>query len=469
MKNCLYVKVCAKVLLSALCLWSYANAQQANRPQPPALVPGPAYLPPGMVFGAAFKDRILPIPIHEGLEEEGIWGADGVVPRDIHNGIEDPKWSYWCISGFKGADGRYHMYACRWPSDDPRGHGAWPESEVVYATGDKPTGPFTYQYTIGKAHNAEVVKLKDGSYAIFRIGGTFYVAEKPEGPWKLSDRTITLDHNGMRQETVDNPTFTYRKDGSLILIPRHGGVYLSRSGNPEGPYTKVCDRAYPPGYEGRFNHLEDPVVWRGPSQYHLIANYWPTCQAVYMRSVDGIHWVHEPGVAYDTGITVYEDGTRTNWFKLERPKVLQDEYGRATHLLLAGIDVIKNEDRGGDNHSSKSKSVPLVTERLITILNEQPIGPQTQTIRLLVKAEADFNPHTDMDIKSLRLGAWQEVNWGRGAKVQRTVKQYPDLILEFDAKGHGIMDDNIAAKLLGKTSKGGLLFGYAVLPGQQHL
>ncbi len=113
--------------------------------------------------------------------------------------------------------------------------------------------------------------------------------------------------------------------------------------------------------------------------------------------------------------------------------------------------------------------MPLVTERLITILNEQPIGPQTQTIRLLVKAEADFNPHTDMDIKSLRLGAWQEVNWGRGAKVQRTVKQYPDLILEFDAKGHGIMDDNIAAKLLGKTSKGGLLFGYAVLPGQQHL
>ena len=31
------------------------------------------------------------------------------------------------------------------------------------------------------------------------------------------------------------------------------------------------------------------------------------------------------------------------------------------------------------------------------------------------------------------------------------------------------MDDNIAAKLLGKTSKGDLLFGYAVLPGQQQL
>ena len=168
------------------------------------------------------------------------------------------------------------------------------------------------------------------------------------------------------------------------MIPRHGGVYLSQSGAPEGPYKKVNDRAYPPGYEGRYNHLEDPVIWRGPSQYHLIANYWPTCQAIYMRSLDGIHWVHEPGIAYDTSITAYEDGTRTNWFKLERPKVLLDEHGRATHLLLAAIDVIKNEDRGGDNHSSKSKSVPLVTERLITIL-ESLSAPRLQTIRLRVK------------------------------------------------------------------------------------
>jgi len=452
-------------LLTALC----PVAEAANRPAPPNLYPGPLYQPPGLVWGAAFKDRILPMPIYDALEEEGIWGADGVIPRDIHNGIEDPQWSYWCISGFQGEDNRYHMYACRWPSNDPRGHGAWPDSEVVYAIGDKPTGPFIYQHTIGKAHNAEVVRLKDGTYAIFRIGETFYIADKPEGPWKLCDKKITLDHNGMREENVDNPTFTYRKDGSLVMIPRHGGVYISQSGAPEGPYKKVCDRAYPPGYEGRYNHLEDPVVWRGPSQYHLIANYWPTCQAIYMRSLDAVHWIQEPGIAYDTSVTVHEDGTRVNWFKLERPKVLQDKYRRATHLLLAGIDVIKNEDKGGDNHSSKSMSVPLVTERLITILNDQPITSDTKTIRLLVKAEPGFNPHLDMDIKSLRLGAWQEVNWGRGAKVQSTAKQGDDLILEFDAKGHGIMDDNIAAKLLGKTANGGLLYGYAILPGQQQL
>ena len=182
--------VCLRIaVLSALLMTNWASAAQANRPQPPNLYPGPLYQPPGMVYGSAFKDRILPIPIHERLEEEGIWGADGVVPRDIHNGIEDPKWSYWCISGFKGADNRYHMYACRWPEDDPRGHNAWPASEVVYATGDKPTGPFTYQHTIGKAHNAEVVKLKDDTYAIFFIGNAFYVP-KSEGPGN-SDKVLS--------------------------------------------------------------------------------------------------------------------------------------------------------------------------------------------------------------------------------------------------------------------------------------
>jgi hypothetical protein len=60
--------------VSALCLWSYANAQQANRPQPPALVPGPAYLPPGMVSGLLQRPHSA-IPIHEGPRRRRHWGA----------------------------------------------------------------------------------------------------------------------------------------------------------------------------------------------------------------------------------------------------------------------------------------------------------------------------------------------------------------------------------------------------------
>ena len=39
------------------------------------------------------------------------------------------------------------------------------------------------------------------------------------------------------------------------------------------------------------------------------------------------------------------------------------------------------------------------------------------------------------------------------------------MIITFDGVGHGITDKNFVAKLLGKTSRGGLLFGYARLPG----
>ena len=37
--------------------------------------------------------------------------------------------------------------------------------------------------------------------------------------------------------------------------------------------------------------------------------------------------------------------------------------------------------------------------------------------------------------------------------------------MTFDAAGNGITDDNFAAKLIGKTVRGKLLFGYSRLPG----
>lgn len=62
------------------------SAQHEDKPRPEAWNK--------LVYGARFMDRILPAPIYKGLETD-IWGADAVIPRDIHNGIEDPDWSYW--------------------------------------------------------------------------------------------------------------------------------------------------------------------------------------------------------------------------------------------------------------------------------------------------------------------------------------------------------------------------------------
>ena len=72
--------------------------------------------------------------------------------------------------------------------------------------------------------------------------------------------------------------------------------------------------------------------------------------------------------------------------------------------------------------------------------------------------------HHDIAVDSLRLGADEVVNFGKGCKALRTEKSGNDLIIVFDGRGHGVTEKNFAAKLLGRTRQGKLLFGYAKLP-----
>ena len=184
------------------------------------------------------------------------------------------------------------------------------------------------------------------------------------------------------------------------MVCRGGGVWFSQTGI--SPYMQVTDqRVYPP-IDGRF---EDPVVWRTNIQYHLIVNDWLGRIAYYLRSKDGVHWKVDPGEAYLPGIARYEDGTVEDWFKYERIKVLQDEHGRATQAHFAVIDVLKNEDKGSDEHSSKHICIPLTVGRLITILNRGPFDADTDKIRVKIAAEKDFDPHTDITLSTLRFGA----------------------------------------------------------------
>ncbi len=169
------------------------------------------------------------------------------------------------------------------------------------------------------------------------------------------------------------------------------------------------------------------------------------------------------------GVAKYEDGTVVAWFKYERIKVLQDKHGRAMQADFAVIDVLKRQDRSSDDHSSKHICIPLTVGRLLTILDEEQITAETKTIRVKITAEEGFNPHADIDIGSLRFGACEEVNFGGGSKVVKTERSGEDLIVTFNGAGNGITNNNFAAKLLGKTSSGKLLFGYARLPGVKYL
>ncbi|MBD0400643.1 glycoside hydrolase family protein [Flammeovirga sp. EKP202] len=409
-----------------------------------------------IVYGGRFMDRFAPLPKIEEKTSE-TWGAQGVKPRYIKNGIEDPTWSYWGGNIRLLEDNKYHLFVCRWAENAVKGHKEWQRSNVVHAVADHRFGPYSVVNEVGKGHNPEWFITKEGKFVIYVIKG-FYIADSVNGPWKYHN--IDFDPRDRAViERLSNLSFAKREDGSMLMVCRGGGIWVSKNG--VSTWYQVSNRSVYPKVEGRF---EDPVVWKDHVQYHLIVNDWLGRIAWFLRSKDGVHWTVDDGQAYQPGIAFYNDETKENWYKFERMKVLQDEYGRAIQANFAVIDTLKKQDLGNDNHSSKNISIPLKVGRLITIQNEKRIDVKTKKIILEIKAEEGFNPNTDLDLSSLRLGASEEVNYGRGAKAIKIQAKGNNAIITFDGKGNGITNEHFAAKLLGKYKNGKLLFGYSRLP-----
>lgn len=408
-----------------------------------------------LVAGARFIDRFKAMP--DGETDRSAWGTDGVQGRYTNNGIEDNIRSYWGGNLLQTDDGTYHLFVCGWPENSPKGHFQWPYSTVYRATCNNTTGPFVVIDTIGAGHNPEAFRTKEGYYVIYVIDG-YYRANSIEGPWSFHKFQFdNRDRNII--EGLSNLTFAQREDGSWLMVCRGGGIWISKTGL--STYNQITDRRVYPDVKGEF---EDPVVWRDHVQYHLIVNDWLGRIAFYQRSKDGVNWVTDPGEAYTPGISFHKDGTQEKWFKYERPKVFQDKYGRAVQMNFAVIDTLKNDDKANDNHSSKNIGIPLNPGVLITMLNQKPITGKTKTIRIRIAAEEHFNPATDMDIPSLRFGASSAVNFGKGCRVVETHRQGNDLILTFDATGHGLTADEFAPKLIGKRKSGEMVYGYTRLP-----
>ncbi len=408
-----------------------------------------------LVKGARFMDRFL--PMKGNVLSSDTWGADCVLPRYVDNGIEDGIWSYWGGNIRKGEDGKYHLFVCGWLECSPKGHMEWPNSYVFHTVSDNLTGPFKPVRIIGKGHNPEMFRAKDGRYVVYVIDGR-YVSDDLNGKWEYGK----FDFNARDRRIIEglsNLSFAQREDSSYVMVCRGGGIWVSRDGLSE--YNQLTDKRVYPDVDGRF---EDPVIWRDHIQYHLIVNDWLGRIAFYLRSKDGVNWVVDPGEAYMPGVAVHADGQVEDWFKYERLKVYQDKYGRAIQANFAVIDTFKNEDKPFDHHSSKNISIPLNPGLLLTILDEKPITSGTKTIRVKIQAEEGFNPQTDIDVNSLRFGASEEVNYGRGCQVLTTENAGKDLIVTFNGKGNGITKDEFAPKLIGKYKDGRMLYGYARLP-----
>lgn len=409
-----------------------------------------------LVPGARFMDRFL--PMLDGVKGTHVWGTDSVQNRYVDNGIECSDMSFWGGNILQTPDGKYHLYVCGWPERSPKGHMFWSNSMVFHTVSDHLSGPYRIQNSIGKGHNPEAFRLADGRVVVYVIGG-YYIAENENSPvWYYQQ--FSFDPRDRKIiEGLSNLTFARRPDGSYLMVCRGGGVWISRDGL--SPYRQLTDKRVYPAVEGEF---EDPVVWRDNLQYHLIVNDWLGRIAFYQRSKDGIHWVTEQGEAYVPGISFHRDGEVEHWFKYERPKVFQDSLGRAIQMNFAVIDTIKWNDLPGDRHSSKNICIPLNKGLLLSVLNAEPITPSTKRIEVRIKAEPGFNPQTDVDVKSLRFGSFTEVNFGRGCKALKTRNEGDDLIVVFNGKGSDITTDEFAPKLIGRSTKGELLYGYARLP-----
>jgi len=413
-----------------------------------------------LVPGARFMDLFLPM---EGLVlSSDTWGANYVVPRYVDNGIEDRIWSYWGGNIQKNDDGKYHLFVCGWLESSEKGHMEWPKSYVFNAVSDNLTGPFELRNIIGKGHNPEVFQINDGRYVLYVINGR-YVTDDINGKWEYGNFDFNLRDREII-EGLSNLTFTRREDGSFLMVCRGGGIWISKDGL--APYNQLTDKRVYPDVDGRF---EDPVVWRDSVQYHMIVNDWLGRIAWYLRSKNGLNWVVDPGEAYAPGIAVHKDGRLEDWFKFERLKIHQDEYGRPVQANFAVIDTIKWEDKPYDHHSSKNISIPLNPGLLLTILNSDPITSKTKEIKVIIKAEPDFDPQTDIDLSSFRFGAPSEVNFGRGCQSIKQENNGDDLIVTFNGNGNGITKDEFAFKLIGRSKQGELLYGYSRLPGVDYI
>ncbi|MGY6649756.1 hypothetical protein [Wenyingzhuangia sp. IMCC45574] len=432
-----------------------------------------------MVKGASFSDLILPMPIHKKIRTK-LWGGENVLPRDSDNGIEDRAWSYWGGRPVKGKDGKYHMNVTRWPANDIKGHWEWPHSTVAYTVSDKPTGPYkvkrdlVYKFQKGLGHNPDVILLNNGRYLLYSLvnwKATLFISDTMSGPWERLG-VMKIDEN----TSLESPKLFYRfyrnlsgvqmDDGRFLFVTKAGGMMVSKGTNPLGPYKVITgplqgSKVIPEQY--RNSNFEDPVLWKDEVQYHMMINAFLDYRAIYLRSSDGIHWKFNSGTAYTPNNTTYTDGTKTSWYKLERPHVLTDKYGRATHLSLAAIDVPKKDDLANDNHSSKNLIIPLVVSKRIKMLNRNRVDRTTKEIKVLIQSEEGFNAQKDIAIKSLRFGATEVVDYGRGSKVIRSVNKGKDLLVVFDGVGNGITKDNFVCKMIGKDRKGKLIIGYSKL------
>jgi hypothetical protein len=341
------------------------------------------------------------------------WGDKAVPPRDTCNGLEDttgtptarPQWMYWDGKILLATDGKYHMFADRWPHAN--GMGAWGDSDTIHAVGTALLGPYVdqgYAFNNGpdgndphKGHNVTASELPDGTYCLIVseiVPFTIFTATSLDGPWTNRGHA-QIDTNGVPvnipqpgdQHLESNVSIVVRPDGNYEIIQRHGIIAVSTTGllgpyKVQQPTTTYASGQTPPSnlatiYPNRPKHLsqlapqtpesvyvyaEDPIIWYSGGQFHVIYDYPDDRVAYHLTSPDGISGWTDQGLAYDprdsAKLFTNSDGSVGHWYNVERPNVVMED-SHVSYSTFAVSDVYKMGISGTSNNDTKVVVVPF--------------------------------------------------------------------------------------------------------------
>lgn len=258
-----------------------------------------------------------------------------------HSGFKQADYYVWGSSVVRAEDGRYHMFASRWPR--ATGPNGWVvASEVVHATSTAAEGPFRFKKRLfGRStgalrhrwdalslHNPTVhYDARSRRYALFYIGtsagdgGAGSVREPPArseyerawntkrigvataasvlGPWERREAPILQPRSGSWDGAItSNPAAWIHRNGSVVLLyksilltyPQRShaspkpAFHIGAATAPSlaGPYVRISDEPVLQ-WGGKPFAAEDPYLWWCGGKYHLLFKCMQFAKAYGLR------------------------------------------------------------------------------------------------------------------------------------------------------------------------------------------
>jgi hypothetical protein len=311
-----------------------------------------------------FARRLLPAPVGGGFAMDGYW--------------------VWCGSAIRGDDGRYHLFAARWPMEMKFLPGYQSYSEIVRAASETAEGPYRFEEVVladrgsgfwdGRMTHNPVITRRGDEYLLFYIGATFEgpkptadeLRDGPDfwpwyrsirigmarsrsvlGPWRRPDRPFLVPiPGGWDAHVVTNPSPCVTQDGRLFLYYRSWikdlgcRLGLAIFDSPDGPCVWRSQR---PLFDAPGLTIEDPCVFQTGGHFEMVAKdlngrtVGEFHAGAHFLSTDGIQWdLAAEKKAYSREV-LWSDGHVRRMGSFERPQVLLED-GVPAYLFAAVAD-----------------------------------------------------------------------------------------------------------------------------------